>query len=215
MNIYCIPGLANDRRIFDNLSPLLNGNIIYLEHLGPIKDESLKDYAIRLSSKVDNPSESILIGFSLGGMIAVELNKIHKFKKMFLISTVKHPFEFPPLIKIARKYFVDNNLIIPSWLIKNNVKFITKLLNTTDYFGREHLHKQISKSTDDHILWAQKAVLQWDNKLIPDNYIHIHGTKDEIFPLGNIRATHYIQGGNHYMIMDKSEEVAKIINGNI
>jgi hypothetical protein len=70
----------------------------------------------------------------------------------------------------------------------------------------------IDAASEDHIAWAQYAAANWDNRLIPNNYVHIHGTKDEIFPAAYVKASHFIEGGNHYMIMERAKEVAQIIN---
>jgi len=212
MKIYCVTGLGNDKRIFDNLIPLLDHKDIYvLEHLEPIDNESICDYAKRLILNVNFEENSIIIGMSLGGMISVELSKLIKFRKVFLISTVKHPNEFPWQIQILKRLPIDK-IKIPSWFIKKGVKTIMWLYNTTNYLGREHISNQVNDALDRHIEWAQLAATKWDNRLIPDNYVHIHGTKDEIFPSRNVRASHFIQNANHYMIMDRANDVAHIIN---
>ena len=93
MTIYLIPGLATDRRIFKNLiNELKNYNLVFLEHL-PVKnlEESLSQYALRvIQHQKYFDVDSVLIGMSLGGLIAIEMAKILDFKKVFLISTIKH-----------------------------------------------------------------------------------------------------------------------------
>ena len=214
LKIYCVPGLANDKRMFDNLAPLLlSQNISFLEHLEPSHPkESIKAYTKRLSKTIENFDEnSVIIGMSLGGIIAVELSKILPMKKVFLVSTIKHPSEFPWQIKLLRNLPLDK-VQFPAWLIKSTIKPISWLLNVTNQKGREHLYSMINAADERHIAWAQFAAANWDNKLIPNHYIHIHGTKDEIFPATNVKASHFIEGGNHYMIMDRAKEIASIIN---
>ena len=93
MTIYLIPGLATDRRIFKNLeSELKDFKLVFLEHL-PVKnlEESLSQYALRvIQHQKYFDVDSVLIGMSLGGLIAIEMAKILDFKKVFLISTIKH-----------------------------------------------------------------------------------------------------------------------------
>jgi esterase/lipase len=214
MKIYCVPGLANDKRMFDNLSPLLiSQDIHFLEHLEPAHaTESMSEYARRLSMSIDNHDEdSVIIGMSLGGIISVELSKILPMKKVFLISTIKHPNEFPWQIKMLKNLPL-NKVKFPAWLIRKSVKPMTWLLGVTDSKGRSHLQSMIDDACERHIAWAQYAAANWDNRLIPNHYVHIHGTKDEIFPASSVRASHFIEGGNHYMIMDRAQELAHIIN---
>lgn len=210
MTIYLIPGLATDRRIFTNLSEELKDyNLIYLEHLPTLdEDETIPEYAFRLIQHQDFFDEdSIIIGLSLGGIIATEMAKIISFRKVILISTIKHYNEIPPLIRLASKL----KIYLPPQLIKNTVKPISILLGVTNLTGADYISKIINDSNERHIVWAQKAVVKWNNNLIPDNYIHIHGTKDEIFPIRNVKASHRIKGGTHCMIMDRAKEIAKII----
>ncbi len=214
MKIYCVPGLANDKRMFDNLSPLLlSQDITFLEHMEPAHPtERMKEYAKRLSQTIENFDEnSVIIGMSLGGIISVELSKILPMKKVFLISTIKHPNEFPWQIKLLKNLPLDK-LQLPAWLIRKSIAPMSWLLGVTNFKGRKHLQSMIDDACERHIAWAQYAAANWDNKLIPNHYIHIHGTKDEIFPVAYVRASHFIEGGNHYMIMDRAQEIAHIIN---
>ncbi len=214
LRVYCVPGLANDKRMFDNLAPLLlSQDIHFLEHLDPIHPkETISEYARRLSMNIDTHDEnSVVIGMSLGGIISVELSKVLPMKKVFLVSTIKHPSELPWQIKLLKNLPLDK-VQIPAWLLRKSVKPVTWLMGVTNSRGRDHIASMIHDADDQHIAWAQWAAANWDNDLIPDNYVHIHGTKDEIFPASQVKASHFIEGGNHYMIMDRAQEVAHIIN---
>lgn len=215
MKIYCVPGLANDYRMFENLAPkLLSQNIEYLEHLPPRHlKESMEEYAQRLYKTIEaqKEEEAVIIGMSLGGMISVELSKLRPFTKVFLISTVKHPAEMPWQIKLARRLPLDK-VRLPAWLLRSTVKPVIWMMGVTNSSGREHIKAMIDAADPQHIAWAQYAAANWQNDLIPDNYVHIHGSRDEIFPAYMVKASHFIKGGNHYMIMDRSDELAQIIN---
>jgi predicted esterase YcpF (UPF0227 family) len=83
MKIYCVPGLANDKRVFDKLGPLLiSQDITFLEHIAPAHPtESMKDYARRLIAGIkDFDENSVIIGMSLGGIISVEISKLLPMK---------------------------------------------------------------------------------------------------------------------------------------
>lgn len=214
IRIYCVPGLANDKRMFNNLAPLLKSqDIHFLEHLEAAHSkETMKEYARRLSMSIDDhPENAVIIGMSLGGIISVELSKLLPMKKVFLVSTIKHPNELPWQIKALKNLPLDR-INLPAWLIRKGVKPLSWLLGVTNSKGRNHIKSQLDDADDRHIAWAQWAAANWDNTLIPNNYIHIHGTKDEIFPASSVRASHFIEGANHYMIMDRAPEVAHIIN---
>ena len=214
MTIYLVPGLANDKRIFKNLSEYLSDyNLVYLEHLPTTDlDETIEQYVNRLIIHYgDFDENSVIIGMSLGGIIATELSKKIKFRRVVLISTVKHKSELPLLIRAAKKF----NIHIPPILIKSSIKPISIFLGVTNSDGADYIHKMINDANEEHIIWAQRAAAKWENRLIPDNYIHIHGTNDEIFPFKYIKPTHKIEGGTHYMIMDRAGEISEIIKNNI
>lgn len=214
MTIYLVPGLANDKRIFKNLSEYLSDyNLVYLEHLPTTDlDETIEQYVNRLIMHYgDFDENSVIIGMSLGGIIANELSKKIKFRRVVLISTVKHKSELPLLIRAAKKF----NIHIPPILIKSSIKPISIFLGVTNSDGADFIHKMINDANEEHIIWAQRAAAKWENRLIPDNYIHIHGTNDEIFPFKYIKPTHKIEGGTHYMIMDRAGEISDIIKNNI
>ncbi len=64
-----------------------------MDWIEPLKNESLKNYAQRISNKItsDNPT---LIGLSFGGILAVEISKILKLQKVILISSAKTNMNF-------------------------------------------------------------------------------------------------------------------------
>jgi pimeloyl-ACP methyl ester carboxylesterase len=214
MTIYLVPGLGNDKRIFKNLIEYFQDyKLEILVHLPFLSlEETLCQYAKRLIQKVGEFDEdSIIIGFSLGGLIATEMSKIINFKKVILISTVKHKLELPTVIRVASKF----NFQIPASFIKKTIGSISLMLGVTDRVGANYISEIIGDADSQHIIWAQKAASSWNNILIPDNYIHIHGTRDEIFTINFVKASHIIKLGTHYMIMDRAEEIANIIKSEI
>ena len=69
---------------------------------------------------------------------------------------------------------------------------------------RQNLNLQYSN-------WAIDQVVNWQNKWIPPNFIHIHGTKDHIFPIRYIIKPNYIiKDGGHLLLMNNATEVNEI-----
>lgn len=63
--------------------------------------------------------------------------------------------------------------------------------------------------------WAVKCLVDWQNETIPKNLIRFHGTKDKLFPLEKTSSIHWVDGGGHFMIVDKAEELNKRISSEI
>ena len=64
-SIYLMPGMAASPRIFEFLMFPKKIQVIYLSWISPEKEESLENYAKRMSKRIIN-SKPILIGVSMG-----------------------------------------------------------------------------------------------------------------------------------------------------
>ncbi|WMX12752.1 MULTISPECIES: alpha/beta hydrolase [unclassified Aureispira] len=211
--VYLIPGLGNDERIFSRLVPLLLEKDVYcLEYLEPIsRIESIEDYAQRLVDSIGEVEEPpILIGMSLGGTVATEMAKRMPYKKLILISSFKHQTEVPFLFKIAR--ILPLYRFFPAWCIRLILPFLAWILGICTKEDSQLIKLMLQARSANHFSWGREAIVHWENKVYPPNCIHINGTKDHLFKKANQRATHLIIGGTHNMVLDRSEEIAAIIN---
>ncbi len=79
--------------------------------------------------------------------------------------------------------------------------------------GEKELLKQILKDTNSVILkWSINAITHWDNKTIPPNLIRTHGNADRLLPIRFTKADIIIEGGEHFMIYSKANEISAILN---
>jgi hypothetical protein len=62
------------------------------------------------------------------------------------------------------------------------------------------------------LYWCVNAIVKWKGK---EDYrkdiIHIHGTKDEMFPYRNIKNAIPVKGGAHSMLLIQHEEVNRLL----
>ena len=77
-------------------------NVIHIDWILPFQNETFQSYAFRISENM-NDENAILIGLSFGGMLAVEISKIKRFKKIFLLSSAKTKSEIPFYYKVLGK----------------------------------------------------------------------------------------------------------------
>ena len=207
--IYCLGGLGVDVRAFEYLKLYYPNNISIIQWIQPYSDESINNYAKRIV-KVNNLTDDILLlGVSFGGIIGVEICKIIKPRKFFLLSSISHKGQKPILIRVCS--LLKLHYLIPFRLLKIS-NFVTFY-----FFGiRKNRHKKLLKvilrETDILFLkWAIRLVMSWNNTSII-SHIVIHGSKDRIFPSGNLESKNYlIQGGGHFMIITHAKEIAKIL----
>jgi pimeloyl-ACP methyl ester carboxylesterase len=208
MNAYFISGIGADERMFVH-TKLPEGFVPHhIRWIGPLKNESLADYAIRLAKKIDTTQPFILIGLSLGGIMSVEIAKRYQPITTILISSVPLSAQLPP-------YFATlAHLKLAAYTPPLFVKMATALkhrLFMRSKADREIMHNIIWSGDDHFIYWAMNAVLHWNNEILPNNLYHIHGTSDEVFPIKYCRPTHIIEKANHVMIMSRAEEVNEIL----
>ncbi|MAY84098.1 MAG: hypothetical protein CMP59_08190 [Flavobacteriales bacterium] len=205
MMLYGFSGLGADKRVFKYLN--LDAELIAVEWIQPLKDESIEEYAKRLSESIDQSSDYGFLGVSFGGLIAVELSKILDPKITILISSVETKND---LRYLYRKLGNSNLLkVVPSKIIKPP-KAIAQFL-----FGAENtaLLDQIIQDTDPIFLkWALNQLLKWQNKSRHKNCYKIHGTNDKLIPLPKDDSTFKVEGGGHFMIVDRADEVSAAIN---
>lgn len=205
--IYIFSGLGVDRRVFDNID-FGNLDVEFIDWIMPLRNELLENYAERISLKIttENP---ILIGLSFGGMVAVEISKIIKTKQIILIASAKNKFELPKFNRVSGK--LKLNKLIPKSVFKSQ-NFVTNWLLGIETESDKQLLKDILNDTDaDFFSWAINEIVNWKNEAIPENVIHIHGNKDHIIPFNNVKADFVIEGGGHFMTVNKSVDIQQII----
>ncbi len=209
MKIYGISGLGADQRIFNFLS--LELEIINIEWIKPLKNESIVSYSKRLSCVIDTKSSFCLIGVSFGGLVATEISLILKPRTTILISSVNTKEELRKiylwfgrtnLIKIMPTSLFDPPRWIANYLFgAKNKKLLNDILNDADL---------------KFVKWAVNELINWKNTTYLNNFLKINGTKDKLIPpIDNTGKIKLINNGEHFMIVDKAKEVSKLINEEI
>lgn len=208
-NIYLLPGLGADRRMYLSLLKKMPHAMV-LEWEKPAKTDTLHTYAKKLIEKVDKTKPFVLVGTSLGGIVSIEMSKILQPEKLVLVATVKSRNEIPPYFKALR--YVPLHRIISGKNFKrfNMAKALT--IHNKRSTRASKLIIDMTKDADDFFIeWAVNQVLNWNNSEEPSNYIHIHGTNDELFPIRYIKNCIPVKGGSHVMNLFLANEVDRLI----
>jgi pimeloyl-ACP methyl ester carboxylesterase len=208
VKVYFISGLAADRRIFKNIRLPEGFEPVYLDWITPEKNESLRAYALRLAEGIDRSEKFVLVGLSMGGMAAVEIaNHLHATLTI-IISSVPISKHLPPYFRLAARMYLHH--LVTVRLMK--VAAIAKRFFTTETKEDKEMLKTIIRESDPvFIKWALHAILQWENDVVPEKLVHIHGKKDEILLIRYTKPTHIISKAGHMMVMNRSEEINQIL----
>src|SRR5205814_5443257 len=98
--IYCISGLGADEKAFAKLH-VQGYQLVHLPWLIPVKDETIDEYAERMSRNITDHNP-VIMGLSFGGIMGIEIaKKLIAVEKVILISSVKSFKEIPAWMKLA------------------------------------------------------------------------------------------------------------------
>ena len=213
IHVYFMPGMAANPTIFEYIKlPEDRFKVHWLEWSIPNPNESIAKYAERLAQNVEHDN-SVLLGVSFGGIMVQEMSKFLKFKKIIIVSSVKSSDELPKRMKLSKK--TKAYKLIPTHLM-SNVDVLAKYVLGDSIKKRLALYKKYLSVNDKRYLdWAIKQVVCWEQGKPLPNVIHIHGEKDGVFPIYNIKDCIKIKGGTHIMIINKykwfNENLPKLI----
>jgi pimeloyl-ACP methyl ester carboxylesterase len=202
LKVYFIPGIGADYRLFTHIRLPEGYTSSHIHWIDPVDKEKLSDYAFRLSAQIDQSDPFILIGMSLGGMMAVEIAKRLDPVCTIIVSSIPVKSHLPGYFNLAGKLGLGK-LVSPSFL-KAATRAKHALARHSDA-NRRLLFDIIRAGDDRFIRWALSAVLEWENKEVPQRFYHIHGTRDEIFPISLTTPTHIVEKGDHNFVISRPE----------
>jgi hypothetical protein len=201
-----------DHRLFGNLI-LPDCKLHFIAWKTPLKGETLPDYAMRLAESIDTTAPFILLGVSFGGMCCTEIAKRLKPQKTFIISSCKRNDELPSMIRLWRYVPIHrlmNNRILSSGAMMLKRRFGVKTKEMGKLFN-----DMLQTAPENYYTGAIDCIVGWRNREVPGNLVHIHGNADRLIPLRHIKCDHIIDGGSHFMVMDRAGEISSIINAEL
>ncbi len=208
MKVYFISGLAADCRVFKHIRLPAHCEAVFIEWIAPEKNESLRAYSLRLANIIDRNEPFAIIGLSMGGMITTEIIKLYRPVATVLISSIPCSSQLPGYFKVAGKLRMYK--IVPVSFAKS-LSMMKRLFSAESGEDKATLKQIIRDSDPTFIKWAMGAILNWKNDELPESFIHIHGSKDEVLPLRFTNPTHIINNAGHLMVMDRAKEINAIL----
>jgi len=211
-NVYFMPGMSANSLIFERIKIKGNFNFHYLEWIEPKKNECLKKYSIRFSKLIKHEFP-ILIGVSFGGILVQEISKIIHVKKIIIISSVKSKREFPASMKVVKA--TKSYKILPVKWINDFESLISFVFGPRVKRKVELYRKYLSVRDEKYLSWAFKELIEWDQDKPLENIIHIHGSRDTIFPTLSIKNYVEVPDGDHAMILKKADWINEFLEKNL
>lgn len=212
IRIYLFSGMGADTRLFKKIGTIEGYEMVPLEFIHPKESKTLRDYAELLAQHYTFQEPYFLGGISMGGMIAQELAHLTNPEGLVLISTATSRAEMPLLFEWARQ------LRLASLFNKPALEAIAKfgdLFTMKSPDGRKLFLDMLHDSDPDFMKFGAKSILEWEPPKNELPTVRIHGTIDRVFPSSKVSNAEMIEGGNHFMIFERGEEITKILSERI
>jgi pimeloyl-ACP methyl ester carboxylesterase len=155
----------------------------------------------------ENP---ILMGLSFGGMLCTEIAKQIPVNKIIIISSIKSSKELPFWMRTVASLKLHKIVPLKSTRLTEPIQ--NKMLGVQSEDEKIMAANYRRSVGLPYTNWAVNQALNWKNDWQHPHTYHIHGDKDNMFPIKNIKADHIIKNGGHFMVMNHASEVSDCIN---
>lgn len=205
---YILSGLGADERVFDQID--FGAYQLVFIPWEPVKaGQSFESYVKQLSKQVQTP-HPVLIGISFGGIVAQEMSTLFNHCPVLILASVRTQAGLPAWMRIGGKLGLQK--VIPVRLILRNKKANHWFFGAKTAAEKSILNQVLADSDPFFTKWAIQQIVTWKRKQpVPAHVLHIHGTKDRIFPVNKQTPDYLIEGGTHFMTVSKPEELSRTI----
>jgi len=208
--VYLIPGQGADSRLFKNIKIDSCFETRNIKYFTPEKTWNMLDYAKALSSQIDTSNKFILVGVSLGGMLATEMADFLNPEKIIIISSAKCWEELPGRYKFQKKIPVYK--WVPASVSKKGALFLQPIVEPDRNYDKETFVNMLKDKDPDFIKRTIAMIMEWDRVNYRKDIIHIHGDNNHTIPVRNVKDNYLIKDGSHVMVLSRGDEISILIN---
>lgn len=209
MIVYYIPGQGADHRLFNNINLGEKYEVRFVKYEIPNRREKMDSYAKRLAEQIDTSQPFILMGTSLGGMLATEMNDFLTPQKTIIISSAKCRKELPQRYRFQR--FFPIHKLVPKGMIKWGAKVMQPIVEPDRNKEKETFKSMLNDKDKRFMKRSVNMIINWKRDRYNKSIIHIHGDKDHTLPLKKVKADHIIKGGSHMMTLTRGAELSILL----
>ena len=208
MKLYVISGLGADFKVLEKINFPENLEVVFLDWLIPENKEDFHHYVSRMADRVDGSEPFALLGYSFGGLIVQEIDKIKPAEKVVILGSIKSDKEKSRFIKFGEiskitKYLPTSMFNIKSAAIYSVARNIVDPKNPKlmEYFTVRDQY---------YLKWGIDKVSNWKFEANP-KVIQILGSKDIVFPVKYSKPDYIVENGTHLFPATKPKQVSKIL----
>jgi len=208
MKLYIISGLGADEKVLEKLTFNPEIEVIHIPWLIPNLNEEFSDYVHRMAESIDDSEDFYLMGYSFGGILVQEIQKLKPANKIVILGSIRCDAEKSKFIKLGEKtnaikyipkpFFGNSSSVLYMFLKKI---FDSKNANLLEYFRVKDPY---------YLKWSLDKVAKWKFEKIPD-VIQILADKDIVFPIKNSQPDFVIKNATHLFPLTKAKQVSEIL----
>ena len=208
---YFISGLGADKTAFQNLEDYGTTKIM-IDWISNRPNESLYDYAARIIEKYGITSDDILAGLSFGGLVAQQIADILKPDYVILISSFRTKDDLK--IQFSSGLKLKLHKLMPEMKSEFIGTIVANYLNSGTNQSKSALKAMLSSTDMKLMKWSLEKIYEQNNPLAIDvKKYSLIGSIDRVVKPWKIESTYIVEGGSHFMVYDKAEEISDIIRG--
>lgn len=210
MKIYVVSGLGADFKVLEKIQFPKQHEVVFIDWLIPEQNEEFQHYVQRMAEKIDDSEPFYLLGYSFGGILVQEINKLKPAKKVVILGSIKSDKEKSRLIKAGQITKIPK--VLPVTFFNERT---TNMYSVVRKFFDPRNPKvlQYFRVRDPYYLkWSIEKISDWKFEENPD-VVQILADRDIVFPIKNSKPDYVIKGGSHLFPITKFKEVAYILKG--
>lgn len=208
--VYFIPGQGADARLYKNIHLDSIYDFRNITYSTPEKGWQMSDFARHLAQQIDTTCEFSIVGVSLGGMLATEMNDFLHPQKVILISSAKSRKELPFRYRFQR--VIPIHEIVPGAVIKASAKILQPIVEPDRGKDASTFKAMLRDKDPKFMKRTVKMILEWKRETYDDNIIHIHGDLDKTIPARNVSFDYLVEDGSHMMVLTKGDLISDLLN---
>lgn len=208
MKLYVVSGLGADFKVLEKITFPENMEVVFLNWMMPEIKEEFLHYIKRMADRIDDSEPFSLLGYSFGGLIVQEIDKIKPAEKVVILGSIKSDKEKSRFIKFGEvsrltKYLPQGMFNVKSAAVYSLARSIVDPKNPKlmDYFTVRDTY---------YLKWSIEKVSNWKFAENP-KVIQILGSKDIVFPVKYSKPDYVVENGTHLFPATKPKQVSKIL----
>lgn len=208
MKIYVISGLGADFKVLERIKYPQNLEVVFIDWLIPERNEKFSQYVERMAEVIDDSVPFALLGYSFGGIIVQEIDKIKPAEKVIILGCIKSHKEKSRFIKFGE--FSKLPRFLPQGLFNVNSILMYSIARKIVDPKNPKLMDYLRVRDSYYLKWGIEKVSAWKFEENP-KVIQILGNRDIVFPVKYSKPDYVVDGGTHLFPATKHREVSKIL----